>query len=255
MAEPTLLFGTIFSIVSAGIYFYVGHSLSRRRVVLPDARIAWTLFVVWWYASAGVSFTSAMLNLVGAIGLTSLPIFLTFTQLNILAACAGFYGLMYYLSYIFTGNKKVLVPLTLAYIVYYGLLMYYLNVSNPIGVSIDRWSVNLDYQQEAVTPLAIFLAILLVFPQIIGSLAYFTLYFRVKEITQKYRVALVSWSIIIWFLSAFIASIAGLSQYDWWQILSRLIGLGATLTILLAYQPTNWIKNRFGVSSIGEESI
>jgi hypothetical protein len=160
---------------------------------------------------------------------------------------------MYYLIYIFTGNKKVLAPLTIAYIVYYVLFMYYLNISIPVSVSINRWSVGVNYQQHPTGPFVTLMLILFVFPQIIGSLAYFTLYFRVKEPTQKYRVVLVSWSIIIWFLSSFIASISGLSQYDWWQILSRLIGLGATLTILMAYQPITWIKNRLGVSSIAEE--
>ena len=45
------------------------------------------------------------------------------------------------------------------------------------------------------------LAVLLLLPQIIGSFAYFTLYFRVTDVTQKYRILLVSWSIIVWFLS------------------------------------------------------
>jgi hypothetical protein len=95
---------------------------------------------------------------------------------------------------------------------------------------------------------------LLVFPQIIGSLAYFTLFFRVKEATQKYRVALVSISILIWFLSAFLGSAAGLGQFDWWQIVTRLIGLAATLVILLAYRPLAWLKQRLGIISISDES-
>jgi hypothetical protein len=250
--EPTLLFATIFSLTSAGIYFYVGHSLSRRRVISSEARLAWALFVVWWYALAVTSVLGGMLNLLGAMGLNSVPLFLTFTQINLLAICAALYGLIYYLVYLFTGNRKVLVPLTMAYIVYYALLMYYVNLSMPISVSVGRWSAALQYEHQPTGPFVTLILVLLVFPQIIGSLAYFTLFFRVKEATQKYRVALVSWSIIIWFLSAFIASIAGLSQYDWWQILSRLIGLGATLTILMAYQPINWIKNRLGVTAITE---
>lgn len=254
MFEPTLIFGTIFSIVSAGIYFYVARTLGQRHAISPDARMAWKLFVVWWYALAGVTFVSGMLNLIGAIGLTSLPLFLTFTQLEILVVCIALYGLMYYLIYIFTGNRKALPVLTIAYILYYFLFMYYLNVSIPIGVSINRWNVGVNYQHQPTGPFVTLLLVLLVFPQIFGSLAYFTLYFRVKEVTQKYRVALVSWSIIVWFLSAFIASISGLSQYDWWQITSRVIGLCATLTILMAYRPVNWIKNRFGISSIIDES-
>jgi hypothetical protein len=67
-------------------------------------------------------------------------------------------------------------------------------------------------------------------------------------------VLLVSWSIIIWFVSAFLASLAGLGQQDWWQITSRLIGLIAALAILFAYQPPVWVKNRFRVTSISEEA-
>lgn len=251
--EPTLLLGTIFSIINAGIYFYVAYSLSKRRVIVPDARLAWIFFVVWWCAMAGNSLATGILNLIGAIGLTSLPLFLTFAQFNNLLLCVALCGLMYYLIYIFTGNKKVLVPLIIGYILCYLLLMYYYNVREPIGVSIHRWNVGIDYEQPRTGPFLTLLLILLVVPQILGSLAYFTLYFRVKETTQKYRVALVSWSIIVWFLSAFIASIFGLSEYDWWQILSKLIGLGAALMILMAYQPIDWIKNRLGVESIVEE--
>jgi hypothetical protein len=254
MIQPTLIFGTVFSIISAGIYFYVAHTLGKRQVILPETRIAWQLFVVWWYALAGITLVNGLLNLVGAFGLASLPLFITFTQVEILVLCVALYGLMYYLIYIFTGNRKALPVLTIVYILYYFLFMYYLNLSTPTGVSINRWNVGVHYEQQPTGPFVTVLLVLLVFPQIIGSLAYFTLYFRVKEITQKYRVALVSLSIIIWFLSAFIASISGLSQYDWWQITSRMIGLGATLAILMAYRPANWIKNRLGVNSIIEES-
>lgn len=96
--------------------------------------------------------------------------------------------------------------------------------------------------------------VLLVFPQIIGGLAYFTLYFRVKDPAQKYRIALVAWSIIIWFASAFLASISGLAQFDWWQIVSRLIGLGAALATLMAYQPPGWIQHRLGRAVAAEEN-
>jgi hypothetical protein len=254
MLQPTLIIGAIFSLASAGIYFYVGHSLSRRHVASQDARLAWNLFVVWWYALAGTTLAGAVLSLLGALSITDLPLFLTFTQLNLLAICIALHGLIYYLLYLFTGSRKVLAPLTIFYIAYYILLTYYINSREPVSVLVGKWNTTLAYQQSLTGPFFAVILILLVVPQIIGAAAYFTLYFRVKEATQKYRVAVVSWSIIIWFLSAFIASISGLSQYDWWQITSRLIGLSATLAILMAYRPIPWIKQRLGVASIAEES-
>jgi hypothetical protein len=164
------------------------------------------------------------------------------------------YGLMFYLLYLFTGNRNLLTPLSVFYIAYYAFLVYYIQASQPISVAVKRWSATLVYGNELRGPLFLIAFILLLFPQIIGSLAYFILYFRVKSATQRYRILLVSWSIIIWFLSAFLAGISGFSRYDWWQVMSRLIGLGAATAILLAYQPPSWVKQRFGVTSLADES-
>jgi hypothetical protein len=253
MIQPTLLFGAVLSALSAGIYYYVGRVLSRRRPATTDARLAWILFVVWWYALAATTMSGAMLSLLGALGIAGLPLFTTFTLINLLAICVALFGLVFYLLYLFTGNRRLLGPLTVFYIAYYILLVYYVQASIPVRVTVERWRATLEYQNQIGGPLFFIALLLLVFPQIIGSLAYFTLYFRVETASQKYRILLVSWSIIIWFLSAFLASISGLSQQDWWQIASRLIGLGAALTIMFAYLPPSWIKRRFGVTSIAED--
>jgi hypothetical protein len=240
--------------LSAAIYYYVGYVLSRRRSSTSETRLAWRLFVVWWYALAAATFSGAVLSLLGAFGIAGLALFTTITLMNLLATCVALYGLMFYLLYLFTGNRQLIVPLSLFYIAYYAFIVYFVEASNPIGVNVGRWNATLAYQNQIRGPLFLIALFLLVFPQIIGSLAYFTLYFRVKTATQKYRILLVSWSIIIWFLSAFLASISGLAQYDWWQIVSRLIGLSASLAIMLAYQPPLWVKRYFSVTSIVEES-
>lgn len=253
MVQPTLMFGSALSILSTIIYFYVGRVLSRRRVANPDARLAWMLFVIWWYALASSTFIGAVLSLLGAFNVAGLPLFVTLTQVNLLAICVALFGLMYYLIYLFTGNQRLLVPLIVFYIAYYILVIYYVQARMPVGVSIGRWSATLQYELPPEGPLYIVALVLLIFPQVLGSLAYFTLYFRVKTATQKYRILLVSWSILIWFLSSFLASISGLSQQDWWQVTSRLIALSASLAILLAYDPLPWIRRRLGVTSIVEE--
>ena len=254
MIEPTLLFGATLSLVSAGIYFYVGRVLSRRRPASHEAGIAWSLFVVWWYALAAATISGALVSLLGAVGAGSVPLFVTFNYANFLAICTALYGLMFYLIYLFTGNYRVLWPLAIFYIAYYLLLIYYIQARIPVDVTVGRWNAGLVFERQAGGPLFYIALLLLVFPQIIGSLAYFTLYFRVKNSTQKYRILLVSWSIIIWFMSAFLASITGIGQQDWWQVISRLIGLGAAFIILIAYQPPFSIQRRFGVTPITEET-
>ena len=210
---------------------------------------------MFWYALGSTTCVGGVLNLIGGLGVTSLPLFLTFTQVNLLAICIALYGLMYYLLYLFTGNHKLFMPVTFFYIAYYIMLMYYINVNEPMGVAVNKWSTTLVYQQHATGPLYFIVIALLLLPQIIGSAAYFSLYFRIKEATQRYRIVMVSGGIFIWFLSSFLSSLARLSQYDWWQVMSRLIGLGAALAILMAYRPTKGIKQWLGVISIAEENI
>src|SRR5215510_6039493 len=105
MIQPTLLFGALLSILCAAIYYYVGRVLSQRHPASPDARTAWFLFVVWWYALAVTTLSGALLSVLGALDIVNLPVFTTFTLFNLLTLCVGLHGLMYYLLYLFTGNR------------------------------------------------------------------------------------------------------------------------------------------------------
>lgn len=253
MIQPTLFFGAILAALSAGVYFYVGRVLIQRRPASPEAGTAWRMFVLWWFALAATTLSGAVLSLLGALGIAGLPLFTTITLLNLGATCVALYGLMFYLLYLYTGNQRLLGPLTVFYIAYYAFLVYYVQASMPVGVTVNRWRAGLEYQNDIRGPLFLIALFLLVFPQIVGSLAYFMLYFQVRTATQKYRILLVSWSIIVWFLSSFLAAISGLSGQDWWQVVSRLIALSASLVILMAYQPPSWVKRRYGVASIADE--
>lgn len=254
MAQPTLLLSGLFGCVAAGIYAYVGWRLGQRIIASADGRLAWGLLRVWWFGLAGTTLITALLSLLGAVQLTSLPVFVGLTFVNLLLICVALWGLLYYLVYLFTGSRRWLLPLSIFYIAYAMLLVYYITVSGPIRVQAGRWSTTIVYQAAQTGPFFLLVLVLLVFPQIIGALAYFTLYFRAKEATQKYRILLVSWSIIIWFGSAFAVSAAGLAQDDWWQIASRIIGLGAALAILVAYLPPSWLKRRFGLVAISDQA-
>ena len=253
MFQITHLISALFSIASAAIYGYVAARQRQRTVSNPGARLAWKLFGLWWYCLAATTLVSGLLHSLGAFNIVSLPLFIALTHVNILLICIALWGLLYYLVYLFTGSQRFLVPLTIFYVLYYVLLVYYITASDPAHVEITRWTTRLVYADPITGPFFSLVLVLLVFPQILASLAYFTLFFRVREATQRYRVLLVSWCIILWFGSAFVASVTGLSQEDWWQILSRLIGLGAALGILCAYFPPGIIRRRFGIASIAEQ--
>lgn len=251
--QSTLFFSALFALTAACIYAYVGWRLSQRIVASSQAKLAWGAFTVWWYGVAATTLIGGLLDLFGALGFTLLPLFVTATYINLLVICLALWGLLYYLIYLFTGRSQSLVPLAIFYVIYYALIVYYITASVPERIQLERWNASLEYQAPQTGPFFGILIILLLLPQILGGLAYFTLYFQMTEATQKYRILLVSWSIIIWFLSPLFALVGGLSEQDWWQIASRLIGLVAALTILMAYHPPGWAKQRYGVISLQEE--
>jgi len=253
VTQPTLLFSGLFACASAGIYGYVGWRLQRRILSSAEARRAWQLFIIWWYGLAVTSLSGGLMSLGGALGLTSLLIFMALSQLGILFICVALWGLLYYLIYLFTGNRRVLVPLSIAYIACYCVIVYYIIISDPYQVELGRWNVNLVYNNPPTGPLIILTAIMLIFPPIIGSVAYFLLFFKIEDSTQKYRILLVSGSIFFWFGSILAAAVAGVGKEDWWQIVSRLIGLIPAFGVLLAYLPPRKLKRRYSLISVDDE--
>lgn len=252
MPVLTLAASAVFALAAAGLYSYVGYRLSWRRVS-AEARTAARLFALWWYALAAMTAVGGLLSLLGSAGAAALPVVVALSYLNILVVCVALWGLLYYLLYLFTGRTGALLPLSALYAAYGALLVYYVTVSHPAGVMVGRWNVQLVYEAPLGGPFFTLVLVLLLFPQLIGALAYFTLFFRVREPTQRYRIAVVSWSILIWFGSAFAAAQSGLAANDAWQLASRVIGLAAALAILLAYLPPRWVRRRYGIVAAGEE--
>ena len=72
--QPTLLFSTLFAVVSAGIYGYVGWRLGKRVISSSEGRLAWGSFTIWWYGLAATTLIGGFQNLFGAFGLTSLAL-------------------------------------------------------------------------------------------------------------------------------------------------------------------------------------
>lgn len=251
--QSTLILSATFASIAASIYAYIGWRLSKRVVSSAESRVAWGFFTVWWYGLAATTSIDGLLNLLAALGLKDLPLFVTANYVSLLLSCVALLGLFYYLIFLFTGNSGWLKPLAVLYTIAYILLVYFMTASNPLDVTLQPWDASLTYEVPPAGPFVVILIVLLFASQIIGGFAYFTLYFQVPDATQKYRILLVSWSIIIWFLSPFVGIAAGLGEQDWWQLASRFLGLAAATTILLAYQPPQWLKQRYGILSLSDE--
>jgi hypothetical protein len=252
MTQVTLLQGAGFAVLVAVVYAYVGWRLGQRKVS-EDAKLAVGQFSVWWLALAGTTLLGGVQSVLAVLGKADLDLFVTITYLNIGIICFALRGLLFYLGYLFTGRRRILAGLTVFYGLSYVLLLWYLVSAHPTGVDVRRWSTTLTYEEPLAGPLFGAVVALLLIPQMVGAALYLTLYRKAQTSTQRYRILLVSLSILVWFGSTLAAASGNLSQSDSWQLASRFIGLGAAVAILLAYHPPPWVKRRYGLLSIGDE--
>ena len=233
------LLGGIMSGLSGLIFYFVGRTVSQRDLVGSD-RTANTLFVVWWQCLAGLSFAGAVFNVAGALGYTDLALHTVLLYVAIIVLCACLWGLGYYLVYLYTGRKQWLLPLGAFYSFFAVLLLYLIIVAEPARVVAGRWAMTLEYEHPEALTARQDLRILFFFfsaPQILASIGYMSLLFKVDLPTQRFRIGLVSGAFLAWFGSGLVASILGIAQTDAWSVASRLISVGSALAILLAYRP------------------
>lgn len=249
MANERMLLDVAIALGTGIVYAYVGRVTSLRRIG-GEAQLAVTLFSVWWYTLAAITWSGAGGRLLGYFGVLDIGIHLTILHVALIALSAAFWGLQYYLFYLFTGSKRWLAPITIYYVLLYLSLLYMIIWRQPTGVTIEGTAVTVGYAREVARPLLVALGIAFLLPTVIGAIGYARLFFRVDTPTQRYRIGLVSFTIIIWFSISLIATTTGLNQAPWWQGVSRYFGLVAALLILAAYRPPGFVQRRWGIQPV-----
>ncbi|HKV90830.1 MAG TPA: hypothetical protein VJQ43_06535 [Thermoplasmata archaeon] len=246
--DNTALVTAIATLVAAGMYLYVGWRLFQRPVS-PESRLPAAQFSLFWAALGVGTIATAVESLVAAFQTPSLALVITVTDINILLICALLWGLVSYLAYLYTG-RRVALPLAVVYGILYVLLLYIITASQPDMVTVNSGVVGVHYATFVNGPILAVLLILLILPEFIASFAYFTLVFRTKDPTIRYRVTLVSWSLIAWFGLSFLNIGARLGGGLGAQIVGQGIGVIIAVVVLLAFFPTAGIRSRFGVSAV-----
>lgn len=243
MPSWRLLVGLAFALASSSLFFYAGIVQLRRRV-LGEARVALNLFAVWWFALSAVTLGSAIFTGLASLNVLDLALWQVYTYLALGGICLALWGLLYYLLYLFTGQRGWLPILSVFYSLIYVLVLYWVQIQQPVRVIVDQWSAHIEYARPDQGPMSFAILLAIVLPQILAGLAYFTLYFRVKERAQRYRIALVSWSIVAWFSTSLVGQAfpADFRESDTWHIITRSIGLMAAGLIVMAYQPPSRIR-------------
>lgn len=250
MVDGAAFVTAVTDFVVAGAYGYLAWRLSGRQVS-TQARLAAGQFALFWAALGLGTAVAGIESLVAALTTLSLPVAVTAEFVVVLVLCVCLWALVCYLFYLFTG-RVIAVPLAVMYAVLYVLLLYYFVASMPSGVTLNQGVVGLTYASTVTGPIIAVLLLILVVPEIVGTLSYLSLLFRTRDPTVRYRVGLVGFSLLGFFGLSFLGIGARLGGSLAAVTFAQLIGVVAVIVILLAYYPPVAIRNRFGVHGINE---
>lgn len=248
-AEPTLLADGALGLVTAAAFAFTGRSLQRRPVE-GDARLAAGAYVAWWYAAAVLTGILAALRLLAGADALTPSLLATGLYVGMLPLCFGLACLVYYLGFAATGWRGLLMPVALGYAAYYAYLVGYTAWSDPIGYGVGPWSLRIAY---ATTPggWPFAAAVTLLFlPPLVALAGYARLYRHAASPTQRYRLTLVTASVLVLLASGVVASEVGLPRLDGVYPASRVAALAGAVGILLAYAPPAWVRRRFSVQPV-----
>jgi hypothetical protein len=235
--------------IGAGVYLFLGWRLARRPTSLAG-RLPAAQFATFWLGLSAVSLTGAFLSLYATFQVPPDAVVVTALHFEVLLLCVALWGLLGYLTYLYSG-KSYLVAWSVFYAAIYLGLNYLITLSEPIRVTVTAGVVGVAYATSPFGgPVLDGLLVVLIVPEFLGAVLYFTLVFRSNEPTVRFRVTLVSWSLIVWFGLSAAGLPARLGGGLGAQLLSELIGVAAALVILVAYYPPLVLRRRFGVVSI-----
>lgn len=252
MAGPnTLLLAAAFSVITGALYAYVGRVIIKRHVQ-GDAKLASTLFATFWFALGAATVVGAVNTLMGWMGVADVSAYVTIVQVSFLVILIGIWALMYYLAYLFTGNRSLLVPISAYYLAFYAFIVYLIVLVDFNGVTVGEWNVSLESAEDPSPAVGLAFALALIVPPLVGAVAYARLFFKVEGATQRYRIGMVSGTILAWFGSSLAATLLQQSSSPAWQIASRIIGVLAAMLVYFAYRPPQWIQTRYGIEAAEE---
>ncbi len=235
------------ALMTGALYGYVARNIRNRRLS-PEARAANLTFAVWWLALGAVDLAAGALNLATAFGFRDVAIFVTYVNVVLLLICLAFWGLTYYLTYLYTGSRRALWVLG----AFYGglglALLYLIAWLQPTGFDETQATLTLTYTHQAPPFVGTLIGAALVIPVVLAALAYGSLFFRVRDRAHRFRIGVVAGSFLGWFGWSLLSTLLGLStRYPGSTallVVNQLIGLGVPVAVIVAYRPPRWIRRR-----------
>lgn len=246
--QPTLLLGTLVTGATASLFAYAG-LLTWRRQVPEGSRLANGAFSMWWWGASMVIALLSVSNLLGMAGVVDDDVHTTLHYLRAAPLSLALGCLMFYLAFLFTGQRRLVVPLAGAYLLHHAFTLYYFVRLGPMHTVVTAWDVRVVPETAVDGPLSAAFGIALALPIVAACAAYVVLAFRVGGREQRYRVGLVALALGQWFLLLLVSFLLRLQERDWFSVFYQVPGLVSALFVIVAFRPPPWLQQRLRVGA------
>lgn len=240
--DPVIVAAGALYLIAFLILSRVGYKIGGRPVTAA-AQLATIEFSTFWFGlSLGVA-SDGIAVVLSALGDYGFNTALTLYLCGLLLDTVVLGGLLGYLVYVYSG-KYHLVPLFLFYAAFYVAAINYVVTRDPFAVQVLGGVPSLVYANPSQGPVFGFVLLGLVIPPYVGAFAYLSLLRRTSAPDQRFRIALVGSSILLWFTSALFGPTASTPAPDLWTVLQPAIYVLVGVFALLAFFPPRWVRER-----------
>lgn len=248
-----LLVGAAVTAATAVLFAYAG-ALTWRREVPSRARTANRAFSLWWWSAAAVISLLSVANVLGILGIRGDDVHATLHYLRAAPLSLALGGLMYYLLFLFTGRRDLLLPVAAAYLAQHAFTIYYYVRLGPMRTVVTGWDVRVVPAAPADPALSAAFGLTLALPVVLACGAYVAIALRHGDRQQRYRVALIGVALGQWFLLLLVSFLLGLQQREWFSMLYQVPGLLSAALVVVALRPPAWLRARMGLEAAAQPS-
>lgn len=248
MPAVTLLVSALLALgTSAGFATIAILILARRAGATGHG--ARQMFALFWASASIVFAAQGLQTLAGYLGRASFGLVSALDQVTTPFYCLAAASLLYYALYLLTGKERLLVPILLYNLAMYVLLRWRIEDARRVDVRTEAWFVSFEYAQPLQGPAYTAIVALLTLPLVGAILGYGALAFRIRDPAARYRIALTTIGLLAWVGTEAVSYASGFAGTTQGELTRRLVALGATLIVLLAYRPPRFARERWGAQA------
>lgn len=224
MVPLTVLLASALSILGGAVYALIGW----RYVVLARQAPAQSFFALFWLGIGFYAIADGGWSLAVPLLAPPLALGIVILHLKILAVSAGFFGLVYYLAYLYTGRSSLVWPVLAFYVLALVVTTYSYGLRDPIGQAVGTWGSGLRYAnpEGAASKLAF---VLLFAPPLLAAIAYGALFPRLPTKAQRRRVLATSSAFAVFFGGLLLGWMTDVVPN--WPLIEKGLGIAAALVV------------------------